>query len=197
MKLELIKKSVVELGAKEVFKEYFRKVVDEYEAGFRKFNLDELADKLEEMGYFEAPASTKYHGSYKGGLFMHSWVLTDVLYELTEKNNLEWTYESSPFVIGMLHDLCKYDQYIWSDEKCCFYWNKEQEITGHGDKSLILIADKLGINLSEEEKMCIRWHMGAFDEKENWRLYTNAVNNFENVLWVHHADMMASNVYNT
>lgn len=45
--------------------------------------------------------------------------------------------------------------------------------------------------------MCIRWHMGAFDEKENWRLYTNAVNNFENVLWVHHADMMASNVYNT
>ena len=45
--------------------------------------------------------------------------------------------------------------------------------------------------------MCIRYHMGAFTEKEEWRLYTRAVNQFPNVLWTHQADMIASHIYNT
>lgn len=48
--------------------------------------------------------------------------------------------------------------------------------------------------LTEEEIMCIRYHMGAFTDKEEWRDYTNAVKNFPNVLWTHHADMLASHV---
>ena len=48
--------------------------------------------------------------------------------------------------------------------------------------------------LTEEEIMCIRYHMGAFTDKEEWRDYTNAVKNFPNVLWTHQADMLASHV---
>lgn len=42
--------------------------------------------------------------------------------------------------------------------------------------------------------MCILYHMGAFTEKEHWGEFTNAVNRFPNVLWTHHADMIASQV---
>ena len=35
----------------------------------------EIPEKLEEWGFFDAPASTKYHGNYKGGLFDHSFAV--------------------------------------------------------------------------------------------------------------------------
>jgi len=48
------------------------------------------------------------------------------------------------------------------------------------------------MKLTPEEVMCIRWHMGAFDEKHNWKYYTAAVKKYPNVLWTHTADMIAS-----
>ena len=50
------------------------------------------------------------------------------------------------------------------------------------------------IRLTEEEMACIRYHMGAFTEKEQWNDYTNAVHKYHNVLWTHQADMLASHV---
>ena len=45
-----------------------------------------------------------------------------------------------------------------------------------------------------EEIMCIRWHMGAFDERENWKYYSAAVKKYPNVLYTHVADMTASQI---
>ena len=42
-------------------------------------------DRLAEMGFFTAPASTKYHGAYEGGLFDHSYNVTYALLELTKQ----------------------------------------------------------------------------------------------------------------
>ena len=53
-------------------------------------NDPEIPEKLEEWGFFDAPASTKYHGNYKGGLFDHSFAVTEALVDLTEKNGLIW-----------------------------------------------------------------------------------------------------------
>ena len=47
-----------------------------------------------------------------------------------------------------------------------------------------------------QEAVCIRWHMGAFDTKENWNVYGNAVACDQNVLYTHTADMYASRVLN-
>jgi len=49
------------------------------------------------------------------------------------------------------------------------------------------------ITLTEEEMLCIRYHMGAF-EKEEWTEYGAAIEKYQNVLWTHHADMLASRV---
>ena len=44
------------------------------------------------------------------------------------------------------------------------------------------------------EMLCIRWHMGFADDKENWNCYGAAIEKYQNVLWTHTADMVASRV---
>lgn len=68
-----------------------------------------ITDQLDKMGFFTAPASTKYHGAYSGGLFDHSITVAKQLVNLTDKLGLEWQNPSSPYVVGMFHDLCKCD----------------------------------------------------------------------------------------
>ena len=161
----------------------------------------EFREWLIENGFFTAPASTKYHGSYEGGLFDHCCNVAQVLVEMTKRENLEWQNERSPLIIGMFHDLCKIDSYepIYDptrpDDAPTFKYNTDTLLTGHGDKSVMLISEHM--QLTEEEVMCIRYHMGAFTDKEEWRYYTRAVNQYPNVLWTHQADMIASHIFNT
>lgn len=150
-------------------------------------------------GFFSAPASTKYHGNYEGGLFDHSFTVMNILVELSAKNNLKWQRAESPFVVGMFHDLCKIDQYRIDNsepytvgEATRYEYRTDTDFKGHGDKSILLLCQHM--TLTEEEVMCIRYHMGAFTEKDEWRDYTNAVHRYANVLWTHHADMLASHV---
>jgi len=65
-----------------------------------------ITDQLDKMGFFTAPASTKYHGAYSGGLFDHSKIVAQQLVDLTDKLGLKWQNPSSPYVVGMFHDLC-------------------------------------------------------------------------------------------
>lgn len=50
---------------------------------------------------FTAPASTKYHGNYEGGLFDHSFMVMNLLVELSAANGLKWKRPASPFLVGM------------------------------------------------------------------------------------------------
>ena len=175
------------------------------------FISDEFKTYLLKNGFFSAPASTKYHGAYEGGLFDHSLAVMDFLVELSVKNGLKWQRAESPFIVGMFHDLCKIDSYrhpvidklsvkdfadgskeyrIYDENK--WEYNPDTTLKGHGDKSIILLSQFM--TLTEEEIMCIRYHMGAFTEKEEWKDYTRAVHKYPNVLWTHHADMLASHV---
>lgn len=167
-------------------------------------NLSEIVKEdflkwLAENGFFTAPASTKYHGNYEGGLFDHSFMVMNLLVELSAANGLKWKRPASPFLVGMFHDLCKIDQYRIDNstpytvgEPIRYEYNPNTMYKGHGDKSIILLSQFT--TLTDEETACIRYHMGAFTEKEEWRDYTRAVHAFPNVLWTHQADMLASHV---
>lgn len=50
------------------------------------------------------------------------------------------------------------------------------------------------IQLTDEELYCIRWHMGAFDDTENWKYYSGAIEKYPNVLYTHTADMVAAKI---
>lgn len=152
-----------------------------------------VIDRLRDMNFFTTPASTKFHGNYEGGLFAHSILVAKTLVELTGCNNLMWERKESPYIIGMFHDLCKTDYYISNGTG--HYWERNDDclLKGHGEKSVMLLSQFY--TLTEEEIMCIRYHMGAFTPKEEWSDYTRAVHTYPNVLWTHHADMIASHVH--
>ncbi len=169
-----------------------------------------LITALIDRGFFTAPAGMKHHGNFEGGLYWHSKNVADLLGDYTKRLDLEWQNGRSPFVIGFLHDVCKMDYYkktytremtdysiiegSGTDLKFYNYeWNDEQFIPGHADKSLIFIGQYM--NLTDEEVACIRWHMGAFDDRNNWKYYNEAVSRWPNILYTHTADMMAAKVW--
>lgn len=159
-------------------------------SGIDQKTIDKLIGWLDTMNFFNAPASTKYHGAYEGGLFDHSYEVATSLIELTEKLGLAWWSESSPFIVGMFHDLCKCDQYEYEDGKWVY---KDSIIPGHGEKSVIFAQNLYP--LTTEEIVCIRWHMGAFEtDTKMWNLYGKAIEKYPNVLWTHTADMMAARI---
>lgn len=153
---------------------------------------EDVINKLYNMNFFTAPAAIKHHGNYTGGLFDHSLAVTETLLLYTEQLELEWDRLESPYLVGMFHDLCKTDDYAMVKQG--WEYNKNKTLVGHGDKSVIMLQQLLGQPLTEQEILCIRWHMGAFDEKENWNAYGQAVAEDQNVLYTHTADMYASRV---
>lgn len=166
---------------------------------------DKFMNYLKEGGFFTAPASTKYHGAYEGGLYDHSNAVFQRLLKLTEDNDLVWERDESPFIIGYFHDLCKCDQYTKLPGKTIevagasfvdndgyhYEFNANTLLKGHGSKSVMILSQF--ITLTEEEMLCIRYHMGAY-EKEEWTEFDKAIHKYPNVLWTHMADMLASKV---
>lgn len=145
--------------------------------------------------FFEAPASTKYHGAYEGGLFDHSYAVTKELLNFTEKLDLTWQARRLPIVVGMFHDFCKIDSYKRKEcnGEISYEYSQDMIIPGHGDKSIILLTQYTPLTL--EEIACIRWHMGAYETDTNmWNYYSRAIKEYPNVLYTHTADMIASKI---
>lgn len=101
-----------------------------------------------------------------------------------------WSDARSPYIVGMFHDLCKCDNYKVVDGK--WKYNPNMILPGHGEKSIIMLQNIAPDALTNEEIACIRWHMGAFDDRNNWEYYTRAVAKFPNVMYTHAADMAAA-----
>lgn len=150
---------------------------------------NELKKWLIGNGFFDVPASINYHGAYTGGLFEHSFNVTNTLLSFTKRLDLKWEKERSPYIIGMFHDLCKIDNYVKNNGIWCY---NEQSKEGHGSKSVSILSEFT--DLTVEEINCIRWHMGAFDDKENWKYYGEAIEKYPNVLYTHTADMVAARI---
>ena len=155
-------------------------------------DVSRLVDRLEKLHYFTQPASINHHGNYEGGLFDHSWAVMEALVNLTDKLNLQWLSTSSPYIVGLLHDLCKCASYKFNEETGLYEYDKNPVMTGHGELSVILAQQIIG--LTPEEILCIRWHMGAYDEKDNWNKLGRAIEICPNVLYTHTADMIASRI---
>lgn len=158
------------------------------------FMPDMLSVKvLNDLNFFDAPASLKYHGAYNGGLYDHSQLVAEILVDMTNKLDLIWERPESPYIVGMYHDLCKCDNYIRDPYSNEWVYNDDVIMPGHAEKSLIILQRH--ITLTNEEIACIRWHMGAFEtDTKMWNYYTRAIAKYPNVLYTHTADMIASHI---
>lgn len=119
----------------------------------------ELLEFMKNVGFFTAPASTKYHLAEEGGLMIHSIHVAIRMLEM--KDATEYSHESI-MIVSLLHDLCKSDQYRKSNVSGEYVWNDGCLPLGHGEKSLYWITKYM--KLAEEEALAIRWHMGGFDD---------------------------------
>lgn len=165
-------------------------------AATQKFMLEltsrpEFMDFIENEGFLTAPASTKYHGAYVGGLVDHSLNVLNRLMWMTHNLQVKWEKWRSPFIVGLFHDICKHDQYIWVPEENRFIYNMNTKLSGHGSKSVEILSNYF--DLTDQEKAAIRYHMGAY-EKDDWAGFDEAIRKWPSTLICHTADMYASKV---
>lgn len=174
----------------------------------KRDGIEHLIHYLEETDYFTAPASTKYHGAYEGGLAEHSVNVLDCMLSLDKMLNEVYGMpkddENSIIIVALLHDLCKINCYKveqkWRKdsngkwESYDAYVRNPDFTMGHGGKSVYLIMKNFV--LTDAEAQAIFWHMGAYDNSmyttfnEMGETYTNNSLAYK----LHTADMMATYV---
>lgn len=138
--------------------------------------MDELIAKLLDAGgFFESPASTRFHKSIPGGLAAHSWGVYELLdgyyeeFNLADPKNYTRNYgqDSLPLqrvnliIPGLLHDVCKIGAYIGYEPP--YKWNRAQP-KGHALLSLVRLAKHIALEPIEE--LMITYHMGIYGTRE-------------------------------
>lgn len=153
--------------------------------------MQNVINMIERMGFFKAPASTKFHLSCEGGLLHHSLNVYDMAIKLrtilvAEDPELESALPiDSVTIVSLLHDICKADIY-----KTVLKWQKDEYNKwiqvpaydvdyatlplGHGEKSLAMLFAAGLKPITRDEMLAIRWHMGpwelpfqSYDSKSN------------------------------
>ena len=92
-------------------------------------DIEGLLEELEKSDFYYAPASTKYHGAYVGGLVDHSLnVFYNMMHLVKYKKNLpaECYDEDSIKIIALLHDLAKMNQYERTFQNKKVYCSREE-----------------------------------------------------------------------
>jgi hypothetical protein len=154
--------------------DYKKEFIQVYKENIKREGADKLLDWLLASDFFTAPASTRFHSAYEGGLCEHS---LKTYYRFIQNLDVEYdgdwedkiSHESAA-IIALLHDVCKIDYYkveqrnvkkdgVW--ESVPYYSIEDKLPYGHGEKSVYIISSFM--RLTREEAMAINWHMGGFD----------------------------------
>jgi hypothetical protein len=158
----------------------------------------------ESSDFFTAPCSTRFHGSYDGGLVEHSVNVYHCLKDYLSRERVKALYnmnytDESIAVVSLLHDLCKVNCYkkgtrnvkgedgVWRQVPT-FEFN-DQLPYGHGEKSVYIISGFM--RLTREEAFAIRYHMG-FSGIEDKLAIGNAFEQFPLAFALSVADMEAT-----
>ncbi|WP_277407922.1 HD domain-containing protein [Lacrimispora xylanisolvens] len=168
--------------------------------------IEALLEFIRKSDFYAAPASTRFHGSYEGGLLEHSLNVYDCLANKWELDSGAWhehlekVKEESIAISALLHDICKTYYYttemrnkkdesgVWVQVP--FYTVDDRIPYGHGEKSVMMIEEY--IKLLPAERYAIRWHMGSYEPKELWNTLGTAMEKYPLVLALHEADMEAT-----
>ena len=180
--------------------DYRQIFIDQYKANITRRGADRLLEWLMSTDFFTAPASTRFHAAYEGGLVEHS---LNVYRIMMKKHFVEGEDDPESAVIcTLLHDICKAGFYevsfrnrkndagVW--EKVPYYTINDKFPYGHGEKSVFLIERFM--RLKNEEAVAIRWHMGGFDDaaKSGSFAIAHAYENYPLAVKLHLSDLEAT-----
>lgn len=179
--------------------------IEIYNENIKREGADKLLEFLEKSDFFTAPASTRFHGAYEGGLAQHSLNVYECLVDFLSRPRVKEKYKLNPTpetaaIVALLHDVCKVNFYTvqmrnsknektgqW--EKVPFYAIDDKLPYGHGEKSVYMVGGFM--RLSRDEAMAIRWHMG-FSGIEDKNTIGKALEMFPLAFALSVADMEAS-----
>lgn len=175
-------------------------------SGVQREGVDKLLEFIRKSDFYTAPASTRHHGAYEGGLLKHSLNVYDCLANKWELDQGIWhehmngIEEETIILVALLHDLCKTyfytiemrnkknDRGQW--ESVPFYTVDDKIPYGHGEKSVMMIEEY--IKLKPIERYAIRWHMGPYEGEKQWNTLGQAMQKYPLILALHQADMEAT-----
>ena len=141
--------------------------------------MGNVLKELDALGFYKAPASTRFHGAYLGGLLEHSLKVYDEAMlirnaQLQLKADVAAQLPSDSIaIVALLHDVCKADVYNpvrkWKKNDAGA-WESYNGYgvdysgfpLGHGEKSVIRLL-RWGLEMKDDEIVAIRWHMSGFD----------------------------------
>lgn len=160
--------------------------------------LFDLLDWLETTDFYTAPASTRFHGNYPGGLLEHSLNVYEELVRLVAAYPEITVSEESIIITALFHDLCKVNFYAQEkrNRKNSFgQWEQYDAYTikekmcfgGHGSKSLYIVQNFM--RLKAEEAVAINCHMGSWDGNKD---VGNAFSQYPLAWLLHCADEAAT-----
>ena len=174
------------------------------------YSLDDEEDKLIKRAiskilirystFFNEPASTKYHGAYKGGLVDHSLAV----YLAAIRTSFHYGIQSDEVnpIACLFHDICKVGRYklIKDDKGNDFKYIYDNEYDGieHGAESLrrLLNIEGVGELIPEPWQIAIAYHMGVFGvSNTEMQNFSTMSERYPEVLLLHHADMIATKIY--
>ena len=176
-----------------------------YRANIHREGAEALLDYLENKSdFFTAPASTRYHGAYAGGLCDHSVNVYHCLRDYLSRARVQELYgleysDETVALVALLHDVCKVGCYKsgtrnvkgsdgkWTAVPTFFF--DDPLPYGHGEKSVYIVNGFL--RLTREEAMAIRWHMG-FSGGEDKGLVGQAFQKYPLAFALATADMEAT-----
>jgi hypothetical protein len=163
--------------------------------------LEELLFWLDNSDFYYAPASTRFHESYAGGLCEHSINVYHHLVRLNEVYSAGFNPESIA-IVALFHDLCKVNCYsisqrnvkgddgTWHKEP--FYkWEEQNKFGGHGSKSMYIV--QYYMRLGFDEASAITSHMGI--ENGSCNAILDAYRDNPLAFLLHTADMASTVPY--
>lgn len=147
--------------------------------GTGREGIENVVNVIGELGFFEAPASSRFHLNQQGGLLQHSLNVCDVAMNVRDmmiemdRSLTDYLPIESVIIASLLHDTCKADIYrptIKKQKTEMGVWvsvpgydvDHSNFPLGHGEKSVIVLL-RAGLGLTDHEIMAIRWHMHAWD----------------------------------
>ena len=181
--------------------------IDIFKSKIKREGADKLLAFLcsEGSDFFTAPASTRFHGNYEGGLCEHTLNVYDCLCDILSRPRVREQYgiqysEESIAIAALLHDVCKINFYSVSFrnqknaegrwESVPFYTIEDNLPYGHGEKSVYIVSGYM--RLTRDEAFAIRYHMGFSADKDNHGNVGKAMEMFPLAFFLNCADTEAA-----
>ena len=186
----------------------YNKFINLIETNIKREGVERLIKWLNSKDTRVAPASTRYHNSFEGGLVLHSINVYERL-----KRLIKFEYgDESPYseetiaLVALLHDISKIDFYevqmrnvkengVWV-QKPYFSVKDEQNrliFGSHSMNSLYMVSKFF--KLTYEEELAILHHMGGIDSTEDKFTPKNLAEAYKKstlALLTQQADMLAT-----